>query len=284
MKEKEEEEWSLVIKPQSNWLELHLDDLWRYRDLIYMFVKRDFVSQYKQTVLGPLWVLIQPLMTTITYMVVFGNIAQLSTDGLPQMLFYMSGIMIWNYFSTCLNKTSDTFVANANIFGKVYFPRLTVPISNVFSSLISLGIQFVLFAMMYAYYMFKGIVISPNIYLLLFPLLIIIMAFLSLGLGIIVSSMTTKYRDLKFLISFGIQLLMYATPVIYPLSTLSGKYKTLVLLNPMTPIVETFRYSTLGVGTFKWEYLGYSAGITVLILFVGVIIFNRVEKTFMDTV
>jgi len=284
MKEIEEEEWSLVIKPKSSWFDLHLTDLWRYRDLIYMFVKRDFVAQYKQTILGPVWFLVQPLLTTIIYMIIFGNIAKIPTDGLPQILFYMSGILMWNYFSGCLNKTSDTFVANANIFGKVYFPRLTVPISSVISGLIAFFIQLVLFIGFYLFYVLSGLKIAPNAYLLLLPYLIFLMALLGLGLGIIVSSLTTKYRDLKFLMAFGVQLLMYGTPVIYPLSLLSDKYKTLVLLNPMTSIVETFRFSILGVGVFKWEYLAYTSVFTLFVLIVGVVLFNKVEKDFMDTV
>jgi len=284
MKESQEENWTLVIKPQSNWFELHLDDLWRYRDLIYMFVKRDFVAQYKQTVLGPLWFLIQPILTTITYMVIFGGIANISTDGIPQSLFYMSGIMMWNYFSTCLNRTSDTFVANANIFGKVYFPRLTVPISSVISGLVTFAIQLGLFIAIYLYFVFKGADIHINGYVFLFPYLIILMALLGLGLGIIISSMTTKYRDLKFLVAFGIQLLMYAAPVVYPLSVLPEKYKFWVALNPMTSIIETFRYSVLGTGSFSWAMIGYSSAFTAAILVFGVVIFNRVEKTFMDTV
>lgn len=284
MKESQEENWSLVIKPQSNWFELHLDDLWRYRDLIYMFVKRDFVAQYKQTILGPLWFLIQPILTTITYMVIFGGIAKIGTDGTPEALFYMAGIMMWNYFSTCLNRTSDTFVANANIFGKVYFPRLTVPISSVISGLVTFAIQLGLFVVMYLVFLVKGADIHINIYVLLLPYLIVLMALLGLGLGIIVSSMTTKYRDLKFLVTFGIQLLMYAAPVVYPLSTLPEKYKFWVALNPMTSVIETFRYSVLGTGSFSWAMLGYSSVVTAVILVFGVVIFNRVEKTFMDTV
>lgn len=283
MKE-EEEEWSLVIEPKTGLFNLHLDDLWRYRDLIYMFVKREYVSQYKQTILGPIWFLVQPILTTITYIVIFGGIAKIPTDGLPQPLFYMSGILMWNYFSTCLTKTSDTFIANANIFGKVYFPRLTVPIATVISGLISFFIQMVLFLAVYAYYFWKGAVIQPNVYLLLLPYLIFLMAALGLALGIIISSLTTKYRDLKFLVTFGVQLFMYATPVIYPLSVLSVKYKKLVLLNPMTSIMETFRFSVLGVGEFSWSALGYSTAFTALVLAFGVVLFNKIEKSFMDTV
>jgi lipopolysaccharide transport system permease protein len=280
----EEEEWSLVIEPKTGLFNLHLDDLWRYRDLIYMFVKREYVSQYKQTILGPIWFLVQPVLTTITYIIIFGGIAKIPTDGLPQPLFYMSGILMWNYFSTCLNKTSDTFIANANIFGKVYFPRLTVPIATVISGLISYFIQLVLFVGVYIYYLWNGAAIQPNAYVLLLPYLIFLMAMLGLALGIIISSLTTKYRDLKFLVTFGVQLFMYATPVIYPLSVLSDKYKSLVLLNPMTSIMETFRFAVLGVGEFSWSALGYSNAFTAVVLAFGVVLFNRIEKSFMDTV
>jgi lipopolysaccharide transport system permease protein len=283
MKE-EEEEWSLVIEPNTGLFNLHLDDLWRYRDLIYMFVKREYVSQYKQTILGPIWFLVQPVLTTITYIIIFGGIAKIPTDGLPQPLFYMSGILMWNYFSSCLNKTSDTFIANANIFGKVYFPRLTVPIATVISGLISYFIQLVLFVAVYIYYYWNGALIQPNAYILLLPYLIFLMAILGLALGIIISSLTTKYRDLKFLVAFGVQLFMYATPVIYPLSVLSDKYKPLVLMNPMTSIMETFRFAVLGVGEFSWGALGYSTVFTTVVLAFGIVLFNRIEKSFMDTV
>ena len=283
MREKQED-WTLVIKPKSNWFELHLDDLWRYRDLIYMFVKRDFVAQYKQTILGPLWFLIQPLLTTITYIVIYGGIAKLSTDGMPKTLFYMSGIMMWNYFASCLNRTSDTFTANANIFGKVYFPRLTVPIASVISGLVAFVIQLVLFLGFYVYFYFQGENIHFNSTFLLFPYLVLLMALMGLGLGIIISSMTTKYRDMKFLVTFGVQLFMFAAPVVYPLSILPEKYRFWVILNPMTSIIEGFRYSVMGHGSFDWTMLTYSTVFTFLVLAIGAVIFNRVEKTFMDTV
>jgi lipopolysaccharide transport system permease protein len=249
-----------------------------------MFVKRDFVSQYKQTILGPLWFIIQPVLTTVTFMVIFGGIAKISTDGQPQVLFYMSGIMLWSYFSSCLTKTADTFTANSNIFGKVYFPRLTVPISNVISTLVTLGIQLLIFLAIYVYYIFTSNALHPNFYILLFPYLILLMAVQGLGFGIIISSLTTKYRDLKFLITFGVQLLMYATPVAYPLSVLSEKYKIWIIWNPMTAIIETFRFGALGTGTFRWEYLIYSSFVSFFVLLIGTLIFNKVEKTFMDTV
>ncbi len=279
-----EDEWSLVIRPKTGWFDLHLVDLWRYRDLVAMFVRRDFVSLYKQTVLGPLWFLIQPLLTTLTFTVIFGNIAQLSTDGLPKILFYMSGVTAWSYFSDCLLKTSETFNANANIFGKVYFPRLAVPVSIVISNLIKFGIQLGLFLAFYFYFLVSGANIQPNSVLLLLPILLLLMAGLGLGTGIIVSSLTTRYRDLRFLVQFGTQLLMYSTTVIFPLSSIPEKYQWLIIANPMTAIIETFRYAFLGTGTVSWAMLGYSAFVTVVILGFGVLLFNRVEKTFMDTV
>lgn len=282
----EEEEWDLEIRPRSGWFELHLEDLWRYRDLVRMFVRRDFVAQYKQTILGPLWFLIQPLLTTLTFTVIFSGVAQLSTDGLPPLLFYLAGTTPWNYFSTCVTKTSTTFTANANIFGKVYFPRLVTPLSIVISTLIQFGIQFALLLVMLFWYLYKGTPLHPNWLAILgmTPLLILLMASLGLGFGIIVSSLTTKYRDLSFLVTFGIQLAMYATPVVYPLSSVSEKYRAWLELNPMTSIVEAFRAVYLGAGTFSWPALGYSTIFTVITLALGVLIFNRVEKTFMDTV
>jgi lipopolysaccharide transport system permease protein len=276
--------WSLVIKPKTGWFDLHLADLWRYRDLVWMFVRRDFVSVYKQTILGPLWFVIQPLLTTLTFTLIFGNIAKLSTDGLPKILFYMSGITAWNYFSDCLMKTSETFNANANIFGKVYFPRLSVPLSIVISNLIKFAIQLGLFLAFYIYFLAAGTDIKPTSALLLVPVLLILMAALGLGSGIIVSSLTTRYRDLRFLVQFGTQLLMYSTPVIFPLSSIPEKYQWIMIANPMTPIIETFRYAFLGTGTISWGMLGYSAAATALILGVGIVLFNHVEKTFMDTV
>lgn len=277
--------WDLVIRPKSGWFDLHLYDLWRYRDLISMFVWRDFVANFKQTILGPLWFIIQPLLTTLIFTVVFGNIAKLGTDGLPAILFYMSGIIGWNYFADCLNSTSDTFIKNAGIFGKVYFPRLAVPLSIVISSLLKYGIQLVLFLVFFGYYYVSSATVHPNAVLLLTPLLILIMAGLGLGCGIIISSLTTKYRDLRFLVGFAVQLAMYATPVIYPLSKLQGsRFLWLVLLNPMTPVIETFRYGFLGAGTFRPEYLALSAGLTALVLFIGILLFTHIEKTFMDTV
>lgn len=280
-----DEDWSLVIRPQSNWFDMKFKELWAYRDLLFLFVRRDFVSVYKQTILGPLWFFIQPMLTTVVFTVVFGNIADIPTDGVPPFLFYLSGITAWSYFADCLNKTSSTFTTNAAIFGKVYFPRLIMPISVVSSNLIKFVIQFLLFMAFLIYYLIaENAQVQPNIYVLLMPLLILMMAGLGLGLGMIISSLTTKYRDLTFLVTFGVQLLMYATPVIIPLSEISEKYQWIVLANPMTPIIETFRFSFLGSGTTDPLHLIYSAVFTVVVLFLGVIVFNRVEKSFVDTV
>jgi lipopolysaccharide transport system permease protein len=246
-----------VIKPKSGLFDLRLKELWRYRDLTMMFVRRDFVSIYKQTILGPLWFFVQPLLTTIMFIIIFGRVAKLSTDGMPMVIFYLSGITIWNYFSLTLTSTSSIFVGNAHIFGKVYFPRLTMPLS---------------------------IVIHPKWYILLTPVLLVMMGLLSLGFGLIFSSLTTKYRDLSMLLAFGVQLLMYATPVIYPLSSVPEKYKWIIVANPITSIVETFRYAFLGSGSFSWLYLGYSAVVSIVILLTGVIIFNKVGRSFIDVV
>lgn len=277
-------EWSLIIKPKSNWFDLRLGEIWRYKDLLFLFVKRDFISVYKQTILGPLWFFIQPVLTTLTFTVIFGNLAKIPTDGIPPALFYLAGLTLWTFFSDCINKTSETFTANAAIFGKVYFPRMTVPLSVVISNMIKLGIQFFLFLVFWIYYLYKGTPLHPNFTLLLVPYLIVLMGFLGLGFGIIISSLTTKYRDLRFLIAFGIQLLMYATPVVYPLSIVPVTYKWLILANPMTSILETFKYAFLGVGEFNWIYLAYSSVFCVVLMALGLIVFHRVEKTFMDTV
>jgi len=281
---KESENWTMVIKPKRSLFDVDLAELWRYRDLIVLFVKRDFVSKFKQTILGPLWFIIQPLITTLMFTVVFGNIAGIPTDGIPKMLFYLSGIVGWTYFATCLNDTSQTFIKNASIFGKVYFPRLALPISVVISNLVSFVIQFVFLLCFLAYFMIVGADIHPNINVLLLPILVLLIAGLGLGFGIIISSLTTKYRDLTHLVAFGVSLWMYATPIIYPLSEIPEKYKLFVLANPMTPIVETFKVALLGVGEVNYYQLLYSFGFTVAVLVVGVLIFNKVEKSFMDTV
>lgn len=280
------EKWTTIIKPKNKLLSVDFKEIWQYRDLFSMFVKRDIITQYKQTVLGPAWFFVQPILTTIMYMIVFGGIAGISTDGLPQPLFYLAGISMWQYFADCLNKTSNTFVANANIFGKVYFPRLIVPFSVVTSNLVRFFIQLSLFIAVYLYYVvLTDIHIMPNIYVLLFPILLLIVAGLAFGFGILFSSLTTKYRDLTMLLAFFVQLWMYATPVIYPLSTITNETVLLVMqLNPMTSIIETFKYGMLGVGTFSWGALGYSFGFMVVLLSIGIVVFNKVQKSFMDTV
>lgn len=278
------ESWTEVIEPRTNLLDLRLGDVWRYRDLVMLFVRRDFVSNYKQTILGPLWLFIQPLLTTITFYIIFGRVAQLSTDGIPAFIFYLAGNTVWGYFSQSLTAVSTVFTTNAAMFSKVYFPRLTMPLSIVISNLVRFGIQFGLFLVVWVFYLFTSSAIHPNAYLLLTPVLVVLMGLLSLGLGMIFSALTTKYRDLAMLLTFGVQLALYATPVIYPLSSVPAKYLWIILANPMSAITETFRVGFLGSGTFSWLYLGYSAGATLIILFIGTLIFNRVEKSFTDTV
>lgn len=273
------------IKPRSHLLELNLTELWAYRDLLVMYVKRDIVTFYKQTILGPLWFVIQPVLTTIMFMFVFGSLAGLSTDGIPQPLFYFSGIIIWNYFADCLTRNSKVFIDNQQVFGKVYFPRLVVPISVTVSNLVRFFIQFAIFLIIYGWYYFSGDgIVTPNWHALLLPLLILLAAGLSLGFGIVFSSLTTKYRDLHFLLQFAVQLWMYATPVIYPLNSIPQDKHWLLVLNPMTSVIETFKYGVIGQGVFSWFHLGYSFGFMIVLLFFGIIIFNRIEKGFMDTV
>lgn len=276
--------WTMTIEPRRGWLDLRLHELWAARDLVMLFVWRDFVSVYKQTILGPLWYLIQPLLTTLVFTVIFGRIAALPTDSLPQFLFYLSGTVVWSYFAECLNKTSQTFITNANLFGKVYFPRLAAPVSILISNLITFAIQFALFLGFVVYYMLSGAGVQPNAWALLTPFLLLIMAGLGLGFGVIVSSLTTRYRDLRFLVTFGVQLWMYATPVIYPVSAIPERFQPLILANPLTPVVEAFRYAYLGAGTVNGPMLAYSALVTLIVLFVGLLLFNRTEATFMDTV
>ncbi len=277
--------WTMTLEAQRGLFDLRFAELWHYRDLVLLFVRRDFVSLYKQTILGPLWYLIQPLLTTVIFTFIFGQIASLPTDGLPQFLFYMSGTVVWSYFAACLTKTSETFVANANLFGKVYFPRLAVPVSVLISSLITFLVQFAMFIGFTVWFWLRGTEIHPDwLWIALSPLLILIMAGLGLGFGVIVSSLTTKYRDLRFLVQFGVTLMMYATPVIYPASAIPEQYRWIINLNPMTPIIEAFRYAYLGAGTVNPLQLLYSIGFTLVALFLGSIIFNRVEQTFMDTV
>jgi lipopolysaccharide transport system permease protein len=278
------ENWDLIIEPQTSLFDLNLKDVWRYRDLLWMFVKRDFVSFYKQTILGPLWFFIQPLFTTITYTFIFGGLANLSTDDLPQPLFYMAGITAWNYFSDCITKTSTVFKDNANIFGKVYFPRLILPLSIVASNLVRFAVQMLLMIIMMFFYYYKGASFHVTWAILLFPILVLLMALLGLGLGLIITALTTKYRDLSFLITFGVQLLMYTTTVIYPLSSAPEKYKSLISLNPMTGIIECFRFALFGQGFLTINSMAYSTIFTFISLVIGVLIFNKTEKTFVDTV
>lgn len=286
-----EENWTTVIKPRNGLFEVNLKEIWDYRDLLEMFVKRDITVAYKQTILGPLWWIIQPALTVIMYMVVFGGIAGIPTDGIPQPLFYLGGVCMWQYFADCLNRTANTFVSHAGIFGKVYFPRLIMPLANVTSNLVRFGIQFGLFVVVYVYYACIGMAPSPNWYFLLFPLLVVMMAGLALGFGIIISSMTTKYRDLQILFTFVVQLWMYATPIVYPLSQVAGKkvlgmdLTTIMCLNPVTPVIETFKHGALGAGQFiGWGWLAYSFVFMVVVLALGILIFNKVQKSFMDTV
>jgi len=282
---KEEQAWTIEAK--SSLLDLKLNEVWAYRDLLVLLVRRDFVSFYKQTILGPLWFFIQPLFTTIIFTFIFGNLAGISTDELPKPLFYMAGITAWNYFADCLTKTSSVFRDNAGIFGKVYFPRLIMPLSIVVSNLVRFGVQMLLFLILMAYYYLAGANFNVSWAICLFPIIVILMALLGLGAGMIISAMTTKYRDLAFLISFGVQLLMYATTVIYPLSEAIKKYPAYVWIieyNPMTPIIETFRYGFLGQGSFSWLNLGYATLVTMILMLLGTIVFNKVERNFVDTV
>ena len=281
---KTEEDWDLIITPRKKWWDLQLRDVWHYRDLISLFVRRDFVSRYKQTILGPLWFIIQPLLTSLVFTVIFGNIARLPTDGLPQMLFYMSGNILWHYFSSCLTSTSTTFTSNAHLFGKVYFPRLVMPISIVISNLITFAIQFVFFFAYFAFFALRGSEVGLTSWAFALPILLVLMAGLGLGFGIIISSMTTKYRDLQYLVGFGVGLWMYATPVIYPVSSIPEKWRWVANVNPVTPIIETFRAGFLGAGDASWPRLAYSFGFMLVVVLIGVLIFNRVEKTFIDTV
>jgi lipopolysaccharide transport system permease protein len=278
------ENWTEIITPHKSLLDLKLNELWDYRDLIMIFVKRDIVATYKQTILGPLWLFLAPIFTVVVYTLVFNNIAKISTDNIPAPLFYLAGTSMWGYFQSCFLGTSSTFVSNANIFGKVYFPRLIAPISLIFSNFFKFCIQLLLFCCFWVYYTYTGAEIAINTTIILFPLLLILMGGIALGVGIIISSFTTKYRDLTYFLSFGITLLMYATPVIYPISAIPDMYKVIFQFNPIAPIIETFRYSVTGSGSFEWHGLIYSTGFMVVVLVFGIIIFNRVERTFMDTV
>lgn len=284
MKKGKKADWSLIIKPHQKLWSVDLGELWRYRDLIQLFVKRNIVVQYKQTILGPLWYVIQPVLTVIMNMVVFGGIAKMSTDGIPQALFYMAGNVCWLYFANCLNQTSNTFVANQSMFGKVYFPRLAIPIATVLSNLFRFGIQLALFIIMWIWFVARGANVSVST-LVLLPIFVVMLGGLGLGFGILVSSMTTKYRDLRILFTFIVQLWMYATPIVYPISMVSeGTLRTMMLANPMTSIIEAFKYATLGQGYFSWGALGYSFLFMTILLILSVVIFNKVQRSFMDTV
>tara|TARA_B100000686_G_C16596409_1_gene866243 strand:+ start:198 stop:1046 length:849 start_codon:yes stop_codon:yes gene_type:complete len=279
-----EEKWDLHIKPKNNWLDIDFRELFRYRDLIYLFVKRDFVTFYKQTILGPLWYIIQPLINALVFTVIFGNLAKISTDGIPPFIFYMAGTVVWGYFAACITLTSNTFNQNAEIFGKVYFPRITVPIANVIISLLQFLIQFVIFIFFLFYFISQGSEIYPNFYILLLPLLVFQMAILGLGFGILISSLTTKYKDLTFVMSFGIQLWMFATPIVYPFSIIPEKYKIICSLNPMTSVVEIFKLAFLGSSSIEFTHVLISVAVTISVFVFGLFMFNKMEKNFMDTV
>ncbi|MFZ0035532.1 MAG: ABC transporter permease [Sedimentisphaerales bacterium] len=281
---REQEKWDLVIQPGKRWFDLHFRDLWRYRDLISLFVKRDFVTFYKQTAFGPLWYIIQPLLIALVFTVIFGKVAGIPMDGIPPFLFLLAGTVTWSYFAGCLNETSNTFIKNAGIFGKVYFPRLTVPVSVVIINLVKFGIQFALFLGFYIYFIARGLPIRPTYFILLLPVLILQMAVLSLGAGILVSALTTKYRDLTFVMTFAVQLWMYASSVIIPASRIPEKYRPIYMLNPMASVIESFRYAFFGRGVVDIVYTSISWTVTLAILFGGVILFSKVEKSFMDTV
>jgi lipopolysaccharide transport system permease protein len=280
----DKEYWNIVVKPTSGFSGLQLKEVWHYRDLFWLFVRRDFISFYKQTVLGPLWFFLQPLFTIIIYSYIFGALAGISTDGIPRPLFYLAGITCWQYFAECLTKTSNVFMENANVFGKVYFPRIIMPLSISFSNLIRFGIYLFLLLIMIAWYVAKGDIVGVNSYALLLPILLLMIAMFGVGAGMIVSSLTTKYRDLAFLVGFGVQLLMWASTVVYPLSAAPEKFKWLVALNPMTPILEAFRKGFLGVGSFSWSSLATSAGIILTIAVIGIVLFTKAERTFIDTI
>nr|NQU93970.1 ABC transporter permease [Bacteroidota bacterium] len=278
------ENWDLIIKPKTGWFNLHLGDVWGCRDLIGLFVKRDFVTFYKQTILGPLWYIIQPIFNTIVFTIIFGKIAKIPTDGIPPFLFYLSGNVVWGYFAQCLTGTSNTFVSNAGIFGKVYFPRITVPISVVITGIFQFIIQFTIFLGFFFYFLQKGVDVRPSLLILILPLILLQMAVLGLGVGMLISSLTTKYRDLAFAMGFGVQLWMFLTPIVYPLSQVPEKYRLLYVINPMASIVESFRAAFLGVSAVEPLHIAISIGMTIIIFLTGIVLFNRIEKTFMDTV
>jgi lipopolysaccharide transport system permease protein len=281
---REQEKWDLVIQPRKQWFDLHLRDLWRYRDLISLFVKRDFVTFYKQTAFGPLWYIIQPILVTVVFNIIFSKVAGISTDGIPSFLFYLSGSVAWNYFSSCFDQASGTFVKNAGIFGKVYFPRLTAPVSVVVINLVKFGIQLTLLIGFYIYFIASGSTVRPTLFILLLPVLIFQMALLSLGMGILVSSLTTKYRDLTFVMTFAVQLWMYASSIVFPASRVPEKFLPFYMANPMASVIELFRYSFFGKGVHDPFYIAVSWAVTIMVLFGGIMLFSRIEKSFMDTV
>lgn len=283
--ENHDHEWDIVLKPKVSLFKLNLQDVWRYRDLLFLLVKRDYVASFKQTILGPLWFFIQPILTTLVFVVIFGKVAKLGPDNMPVMLFYLSGVILWNYFSNSLTATASTFVSNASIFGKVYFPRLIMPLSVIISNLLKFAVQFVFFIIVYIYYLATNqIELHFNLATLLFPVTILMMAILGLSFGLLISSLTTKYRDLTHLLTFGVQLLMYITPVILPASRFQGTFRYLLELNPMTGYIEAFRYAFVGSDFFSWPLFGYSLGVTIVLFFLAAMTFNNVEKSFMDTV
>lgn len=278
------DKWDVNITSKNKFLNLNFKEIWRYKDLMMMFVKRDVITIYKQTILGPIWFLVQPVMTMLVFMFVFGNIANISTDGLPHSLFYLSGIILWNYFSECFIQTSDTFLQNSEIFGKVYFPRFIIPMSKSISGLLKFLIQFLLFFLIYCYYFFVEKLVSPTIFVAIIPLIVLVVAGYGLGFGLIFSSLTSKYRDVKFLMQFGVQLLMFSTPIIYPLSSLKGNVLFIMKMNPFTHVFEAFKYAFLGKGAVSFYGLIYSFLFMLIVLFIGIIYFNKTEKNFMDTI
>jgi lipopolysaccharide transport system permease protein len=280
----QEPEWDDIVTPKRSLFEIDFKELWRYRDLLRMFVRRDFVTYYKQTILGPLWFFIQPLFTIIIYAFIFGRVARIPTDGVPPLLFYLAGTTMWGYFSTNFTKTANVFVENQRVFGKIYFPRLIVPLSVTVSGLIRLGIQFLLFLAFYIYYLAIDAPVAPNATAFLLPLLIILMSGFSMAMGLFVTSLTVKYRDFAMALQFVVQLMMYATPIIYPLSQVPEKYRALILANPMASIIETFKYGWLGKGMFSWGYLAYDVVAVAILLLLGILVFNKSEQTFIDSV
>ena len=284
MDSKDTDKWDLYIKPKSGWFNIEIGEIFRYKDLITLFVKRDFVTFYKQTILGPLWYIIQPLFNTLVFTLIFGKVATIPTDGLPPFLFYLSGTVVWSYFSHCLNETSNTFTTNAEVFGKVYFPRIAVPISVALTAVFQFLIQFAIFLGFLSYFWYKGSNINPTIYIITLPLIVLHMAILSIGFGMMISALTAKYRDLAFAMSFMIQLWMYLTPIVYPLSQVPEKYRLFILINPMTAVVESFRGAFLGVNSITPQELLFSIFLSILFFISGIVIFSRVERTFMDTV